>query len=421
MQSKKRRSFPLYLQILAGMAAGILIGYVGLLTGQKTLVENWIYPWGRIFIRLLQLIAIPLVFVSLVKGITGLNDVAKFSRMGLKTIAIYLLTTVFAVTVGISMGMLVKPGKLVDRSKLDLDGTGYHEVVEDKLNAAGQMQQRGPLAFLEDIVPENIIGAAASNANMLKVIFFAVFFAVAALSVAPAKVKPVAAFFDGVNDIILKMVDYIILIAPYGVAALMAGIVTGFDGETTIFSALAVYCVTVIIALLILIFVFYPLLVKLFTDIDVKRFITKMYPVQLFAFTTSSSAATLPVNLETVERELGIHEETASFVLPVGTTINMDGTSCYQAIAVLFIAQVLGIDLSLGQILIVLSMTVLSSIGTPAIPGGSYVILTMVLTSVGIPPEGLALILAVDRPLDMLRTAVNVTGDAAVAGMVDKH
>lgn len=216
------------------------------------------------------------------------------------------------------------------------------------------------------------------------------------------------------------MVDYIIRFAPWGVAALMAGLVTDFGGDASIFSALAVYALTVIGGMAVLIFVFYPSLIHFFTRIHIKDFIRAMYPVQLFAFSTSSSAATLPLTLETVERELKVSEEVSSFVLPVGTTINMDGTSCYQSIAILFIAQVLGIELSISQLLIIVAMTILSSIGTPAIPGGSYVILTMVLTSVGIPAEGLALILGIDRPLDMLRTAVNVTGDATVASMVDR-
>lgn len=226
--------------------------------------------------------------------------------------------------------------------------------------------------------------------------------------------------FDGLYEIILKMVDYIILFAPWGVLALMAGLVIDFSGDASIFSALAVYALTVIGGLLLLIFGLYTCMIHLFTKIKVKDFIKAIYPVQLFAFSTSSSAATLPLTMETIETKLGISKEVSSFVLPVGTTINMDGTSCYQSIAILFIAQVLGVDLSLQQILIIIFMTVLSSIGTPAIPGGSYVILTMVLTSVGIPAEGLALILGIDRPLDMLRTAVNVTGDAAVATIIDK-
>ncbi|MDR2384005.1 MAG: dicarboxylate/amino acid:cation symporter, partial [Prevotellaceae bacterium] len=252
------------------------------------------------------------------------------------------------------------------------------------------------------------------------VIFFALFFGLAALTISPAKIKPVVVLFDGLNDIILRMVDYIIYLAPYGVAALMAGLVTDFEGNISVFSALGVYALTAIVSLLILIFGFYPLLIRLFTKIKPRKFLKSIYPAQLFAFTTSSSAATLPVTMDVVEKKLGISQETASFVLPVGVTINMDGTSCYQAIAVVFIAQVLGIDLSVMQLFFIVALTVLSSIGTPGIPGGSFVILTMVLTSVGIPAEGLALIMGIDRPLDMLRTAVNVTGDTVTSAIVDK-
>jgi Na+/H+-dicarboxylate symporter len=235
-------------------------------------------------------------------------------------------------------------------------------------------------------------------------------------------VKPVIDFFDGMNDIILKMVGFIIQLAPIGVAALMAGLVTDFKGDASLFSALGVYALTVTAAMLIIMYAFYPLIIKLFSQqVHVKKFLRAMYPVQLFAFTTSSSAVTLPVTMKTVEEELKVSKEVSSFVLPVGVTVNMDGTSCYQAIAILFISQVLGVDLTFSQILTVLFMTILSSIGTPGIPGGTYVILAMVLTSIGIPAEGLALIIGVDRPLDMLRTAVNVTGDAAVACIIEKN
>ena len=255
---------------------------------------------------------------------------------------------------------------------------------------------------------------------MLQVIFFAVFFGIAALTLPKDKITPVIALFDGLNDIILRMVDYIVKFAPWGVAALMAGLVTDAGGDMSIFGALSVYALVVAAGMFFLLLGFYPLLVRLFTKMSIKKFIRAMYPVQLFAFTTSSSAATLPVTMEVVEKDLKVSQEVASFVLPVGVTINMDGTSCYQAISVLFIAQVLGIELALSQLLIIVLMTILSSIGTPGIPGGSYVVLTMVLTSVGIPAEGLALILGIDRPLDMLRTAVNVTGDATVAVIVDR-
>lgn len=417
---KKLLSLPLYLKILFGMIVGIIIGIVALqLNGGAPFIQNWIRPWGQLFIRLLQLIAIPLVFVSLVKGVTGLKDIATFSRLGVRTILIYIGTTAVAVMIGLSLGLLVKPGNLVDQSQIAHIQEDYEVVAAEKKLEAEKTQGEGPLSFLNDIVSNNIANAMADNSRMLQVIFFAIFFGVAALTVDKEKTKPVFKLFDGLNDIILRMVDYIIRLAPLGVAALMAGLVTDFGGDVSIFSALAVYALTVVVGLFIIMLFFYPMLIHFFTSFPVKRFVKAMYPVQLFAFTTSSSAVTLPLTMETVERDLKVSPETSSFVLPVGTTINMDGTSCYQAIAILFIAQVLGVDLGLQEILIILLMTILSSIGTPAIPGGSYVILTMVLTSVGIPAEGLALILGIDRPLDMLRTSVNVTGDAAVAVLVD--
>ncbi|MDR1584514.1 MAG: dicarboxylate/amino acid:cation symporter [Prevotellaceae bacterium] len=418
-KKNKQKGIPLYLQILIGMVAGIVIGIIALQVNGAQFIQNWIYPWGRIFIRLLQLIAIPLVFISLIKGVTGLKDISAVSRMGGKTIAIYFTTTVIAVLIGLSMGLLVKPGELVDKTQIAHIQEEYKSIVEEKQFLAEKKGEEGPLTFLDDIIPNNIFSAVGDNSKMLQVIFFALFFGLAALTVSPSKIKPIIVLFDGLNDIVLRMVDYIIYMAPYGVATLMAGLVTDFNGDISIFSALGVYTLTVIVSLLFIIFCFYPLLIRLFTKIKPRKFLKSIYPVQLFAFTTSSSAATLPVTMDVIEKKLGVSQETASFVLPVGVTINMDGTSCYQAIAILFIAQVLGIDLSVTQLLVIVALTVLSSIGTPGIPGGSFVIMTMVLTSVGIPAEGLALILGIDRPLDMLRTSVNVTGDTVTAAIVD--
>lgn len=417
---KERKSLPLYLQILAGMMIGILIGLVAIPLKGERFVHYWIVPWGQLFIRLLQLIAMPLIFVSLIKGIIGLESVKSFSRLGVKAIVLYLSTTVVAVILGLSIGLIAKPGNFADKAQIE-NLQGDHELfVAEKKQAAEETHERGPLGFLNDIIPNNIIDAASDNSGMLQVIFFAIFFAIAALAVPKEKTKTIIHFFNGLNEIIFRMVDYIIAFAPVGVTALMAGLVVTYGGEMSIFIALGVYALCVAGAMFVMAFLFYPLLMRLFSNTPVKKFLRAIYPVQLFAFTTSSSAATLPYTMRTVEKELGVSKETASFVLPVGTTVNMDGTSCYQAIAVLFIAQILGIDLSLQQILIVVGMTVLSSIGTPAIPGGSFVILTMVLTSVGIPAEGLALIIGIDRPLDMLRTAVNVTGDAVVSVIVDR-
>lgn len=417
---KSKFSIPLYLQILLGMIAGIILGIMALRFGGEKLVNDWIRPWGQVFIRLLQLIAVPLVFISLVKGVMGLQDISRFSKLGGRTILIYLCTTVVAVSIGLGLGTAIKPGNFFNKEKAAAMQANYRAVVIEKKEAAELVKDEGPLNFLNEIIPDNFVKATGDNRKMLQVIFFSVLFGIAALSIEKTKVAPVARLFDSLYDIILKMVDYIILFAPYGVTALMAGLVVDFSGDVSMFGALAVYAGTVVLGMALLMFGFYPLLIHLFSRVNIKKFVKSMYPVQLLAFTTSSSAATLPVTIETVEKDLGISNEVSSFVLPVGTTINMDGTSCYQAIAVLFIAQVIGIELSLSQLLTIVSMTVISSIGTPAIPGGSYVILTMVLSSVGIPAEGLALILGIDRPLDMLRTSVNVTGDATVAAMVAK-
>ena len=413
-------SIPLYIKILVGMIAGIATGMLFISFGQGEVVQLWIKPWGNIFIRMLQLIAVPLVLVSLIKGVTGIEDIRRFSQIGLKALLIYTSTTVCAILVGLALVLSVKPGNFVDAAVASQMKESYHNVVNEKMSAAELTSEQGPLSFLNDIVPDNLFAASSNNSKMLQVIFFAIFFGIAAISLPKEKTKVVLKVVDSLYDIILKMVDYIIRFAPYGVFALMAALVADNSSNFSIFAALGMYTLTVIAGLLLLIFVFYPLLVHLFTRIQTKHFIRSMYPVQLLAFTTSSSAATLPLNMETTERDLGISKEITSFVLPVGTTINMDGTSCYQAIAVVFIAQVMHIHLGWSELIAIVLLTTISSIGTPAIPGGSYVILTMVLSSVGIPADGLALILGVDRPLDMLRTSVNVTGDATVASIIDK-
>ncbi len=402
------------------MIAGIATGMLFISFGQGEVVQLWIKPWGNIFIRMLQLIAVPLVLVSLIKGVTGIEDIRRFSQIGLKALLIYMSTTVCAILVGLALVLSVKPGNFVDAAVASQMKESYQHVVNEKMSAAESTSEQGPLSFLNDIVPDNLFAASSNNSKMLQVIFFAIFFGIAAISLPKEKTKAVLKVVDSLYDIILKMVDYIIRFAPYGVFALMAALVADNSSNLSIFAALGMYTLTVIAGLLLLIFVFYPLLVHLFTRIQTKHFIRNMYPVQLLAFTTSSSAATLPLNMETTERDLGISKEITSFVLPVGTTINMDGTSCYQAIAVVFIAQVMHIHLGWSELIAIVLLTTISSIGTPAIPGGSYVILTMVLSSVGIPADGLALILGVDRPLDMLRTSVNVTGDATVASIIDK-
>ena len=416
MSNKSKIKIPVYLRIMIGMCVGIVAGLVALSINGQQFVTDWIKPWGQLFIRLLQLVAVPLVFVSLVKGVIGMSDIGKFSKMGLKTVGIYMVTTVVAILIGVALVSLVKPGRFFDAGQAGLLEETYSQTVNTVME---EQRKQGPLSFFEDIVPNNIISAIGDNRKMLQIIFFALMFGIAALSVGKEKIKPVIDLFNSLNDIILKMIDYVIRTAPYGVMALMAGLVVDTSGDMGLFSALAVYGATVVFGLLFLMLCFYPLLAKLFTQIPVKHFLKSVYPLQLLAFSTSSSSAVLPVTMDVGKNKLGVHEETCSFVMPLGATINMDGTSCFQAISIIFIAQVLGLDLSLAQILTIITMTTLSSIGTPGVPGGSYVVMTMVLTSVGIPAQGLALILGIDRPLDMLRTSVNVTGDLVVASIVD--
>jgi len=414
MSRSSKINIPVYLQILIGMFAGIAIGLIALKIGGQQVITDWVKPWGQIFVRLLQLIAVPLVFVSLVKGVIELSDISRLSKMGLKTVVIYTITTVVAILVGIVLVTTIKPGRFFDASQTIM--------LESSLGAAvmdNPTQQGRPLDFLFEIVPNNIFTAIGDNSKMLQIIFFALLFGIAALTVGKEKIKPVLKLFISLNDIILKMVDFIIKSAPFGVLALMAGVVVDSSGNARLFGALAVYAITVIIGLLFMMLVFYPLIIKFFTRISARRFMKEAYPLQLLAFSTSSSSAVLPVTMDIAQNKLGIHEEVCAFVMPTGTTINMDGTSCFQAISVIFIAQVLGLDLSLSQMLTIILMTTISSLGTPGIPGGSYVVMTMVLTSVGIPAQGLALILGIDRPLDMLRTSVNVTGDIVVAALVE--
>lgn len=416
----KRRKLPLYVKILAGMVLGVGIGFAAVAVNMGRVVTDWVAPFGTIFIRLLKLVAVPLVFLSLVKGISHLQDIRRLSRMGLKTLAIYIATTVAAILLGVGMASLIRPGSVFPVEQAEEFRATYGETLGDRSGDVTQLEESGPLQFLVDIVPDNLISAAGDNSRMLQIIFLAVLVGIAIVALPREKTKAVVDVIDGLNEIILKIIHYAMLFAPYGVLALMAELVVGFGGQAAIFGALGLYILTLVLSLGILIFLFYPLLLKLFTKTPLRKFFKAVAPAQLVAFSTSSSAATLPVTMEQVENELGVSKDTASFVLPVGATVNMDGTSCYQAVAVFFIAQVLGLEFTFTQILTIIVMTTISSIGTPGIPGGSIVILMMVLGSVGIPAEWLALILGVDRPLDMMRTVVNVTGDTVVATIVDE-
>ena len=400
------------------MVLGVLYGLLASKMGWVDFTNDWIKPWGKIFINLLKLIAVPLVFASLIKGVSSLSDISKLSRIGGKTIGIYLFTTVVAVTFGLLLVNIIQPGTSFSEEKRIELKEQYASNAASKIASAKDVKEDGPLQFIVDMVPSNFIQATGNNKNMLQVIFFAILFGIAMVMLPKEKTSVVKGFFDGVNDIILQIVDLIMLTAPYGVFALLGGLVVDFGGSAELFQALGIYSLSVVIGLLLMIMVVYPLILKSFTKLKYFDFFKGIAPAQMLAFSTSSSAATLPVTMERCEDHLGVSEEVSSFVLPLGATINMDGTSLYQAVAAVFIAQAFGYDLDLSQQLTIVLTSTLASIGAAAVPGAGMVMLVIVLSSIGIDPEGIALIFAVDRLLDMLRTVVNVTGDATVATVV---
>lgn len=413
------KKLALHWQILLGMVFGVLFAFILIqFTWGKDIIVDWIKPFGTIFINLLKLIAVPLILASLIKGISDLKDISKLSKMGGRTIGLYVLTTVIAVSIGLVIVNIIKPGSYISEQTRTELVSSYTADANSKIEAANKQSEVGPLQSLIDIVPDNIIKASADNGNMLQVIFFAVIFGIAMILLPEDKSKPVKDFFDSFNEIILKMIDIIMLFSPIGVFALLAAIVAE-SPSLDLFKALGMYGLTVILGL-ILVMSFYLLLVKLFTKKSPKFFINGISPAQLLAFSTSSSAATLPVTMESTVDNLGVDDEVASFVLPIGATINMDGTSLYQAVAAVFIAQSFGMDLSLATQLGIIVTATLASIGSAAVPGAGMVMLVIVLAQAGIPEAGLALIFAIDRPLDMCRTTVNVTGDAAVSMIVAK-
>nr|WP_298789891.1 dicarboxylate/amino acid:cation symporter [uncultured Allomuricauda sp.] len=419
------RKLELHWKILIGMLLGLIFGFVMTgVDGGETFVSNWIKPLGTIFVKLLKLIAIPLILASLVKGISDLKDISKFRNIGLRTIGIYMCTTIVAIVLGLLLVNIVQPGDGISEETIAklTDTYASDSGVTSKLETAAQQKSVGPLQFLEDMVPDNAVAAMSNNKLMLQVIFFTIFLGISLLLVGEDRAKPLKVFFDSLNDVVLKMVDLIMLVAPYAVFALLASVVVS-SGDPELLIALLKYSGVVIAGLLLLI-VFYGILVAVFAKKNPLWFLKQMSPAQLLAFSTSSSAATLPVTMERVEEHIGVDKEVTSFVLPVGATINMDGTSLYQGVAAVFIAQALAFDLPLSAQLTIVLTALLASIGTAAVPGAGMVMLVIVLESVGFPPEkfaiGLALIFAVDRPLDMFRTVINVTGDATVSMLVAK-
>lgn len=413
------RKLALHWQIVIGMVLGVALALVlNNFSWGSGFIANWIKPFGNIFINSLKLIAVPLILGSLIKGVSDLKDISKLSKMGFKTIGFYIGTTILAVTIGLVTVNIIKPGKSIsEETRMELLDS-YAGEAEAKKEVAEMQREAGPLQALEDVVPENIFGAAAENSNMLQVIFFSIFFGVALILIPPDIAAPVKSFFDGFNEVILKMVDIIMMAAPIGVFALLAGLVSEAP-SSELFVALGVYAFNVLLGLALLL-VLQALLVWIFTKRNPIYFMKAMAPAHLLGFSTSSSAATLPVTMERVEDYLGVRREVSSFVLPIGATINMDGTSLYQAVAAVFIAQAFGLDLSIGAQLGIIATATLASIGSAAVPGAGMVMLVIVLAQAGIPEAGLALIFAIDRPLDMCRTVININGDAMVSVVIAK-
>ncbi|MBS2211715.1 dicarboxylate/amino acid:cation symporter [Carboxylicivirga mesophila] len=456
------KKLALHWKIIIGLFLGIIWAVLSGFFGWSEFTTNWLAPWGRIFINLLKLIAIPLVLFSIIGGIVGLGDPKHLGRMGIRTLVLYLSTTVIAVSLGLLIVNVAKPGTWMDETVRKENRIAYElwaqqegeevhddinmladpvnsdliaevakrrgfdedENVQSRLKQAESQKDSGPLTFIEDMVPDNVFKAMTDNGSMLKVIFFALFFGIALLFVPNDKAQPVIAVVNGLSEVFLKMVDLIMKGAPFFVFALMAGIVSEMAGDNPakifeLFKGLTWYSLSVLGGLLLMAFVIYPTVMRVFVKrLSFKGFLKGISPAQMLAFSTSSSAATLPVTLECVEENLEVDPKVSSFVLPIGATVNMDGTSLYQAVAVIFLAQMHMIDLDLAQQLTIILTATLASIGSAAIPSAGLVMLMIVLSSVGLNPAWIGIILPVDRILDMVRTVVNVTGDATVATVI---
>ncbi len=418
------KKLPLHTKILIGMVMGLALGLIAIqFEGLSSFTLDYIKPFGTIFIRALKMVAVPLVLASLIIGVANIGDISKLSRMGGKTLAIFIITTIISITIGLSLVAVIKPGHKLPEDTRQKLMTLYDANAESKINVATEVKTRGPLQPLVDMVPDNIFLASTQNSRMLQVVFFALLVGIALLQTPKEKGATVLLFFNGLNEVIIKIVQYIMMIAPYGVFALIASLIIEISGDNPdkaweLLYALLWYAITVILGLFIMMSVIYPILIKYFSGIKYMDFFKGIRPAMLLGFSTSSSTATLPVTMERVEKHLGVSEEVSSFVLPLGATINMNGTSLYQGVSAIFIAQAMGLALPLSsQLMIVLTAT-LAAIGTAGVPGAGLVMLVIVLEAVGIPAAGIALIMAPERILDMIRTMVNITGDASVSVVV---
>ena len=414
----------LHWKIIIGLLLGVVYGIASAINGWTEFTSNFVSPFGTIFLNLLKLIAVPLVVSSLITGVASLSDTRKLSRIGMKTILLYIGTTAVAVSIGLILVNLLEPGSAIPDSYQETLSNEYIEKAADKKSAADSVQKnRGPLQPLVDMVPSNIFSAASNNSNMLQVVFISIIFGISLIGIDRKFSKPVLDFLEGINQLIIKLVEMIMYFAPYGVFALIAKTISSVSGDisqiSSILSALLFYMGVVIAGLFMHMSITYISILKIFTNISLKHFFKSIGPVQLVAFSTSSSGATLPVTMKRCEKDLGVSEEISSFVLPLGATINMDGTALYQGVAAVFIAQAVGMDLNFADQFTIVATAVLASIGTAAVPGAGIIMLVIILEAINVPSEGIALILGVDRILDMIRTTTNVTGDATIACAMD--
>lgn len=461
----KKKGLALHWKIIIGLVLGVIWALAASFLGLSEFTLKWIDPFGVIFINLLKLIAVPLVLFSIISGIAGMGDASTLGKVGAKTLGLYLITTVLAVSVGLMVVNIIAPGKTVNqetrldnRIKYELwaqengikikDAICYSCLPENrakteeiarelqtevtdpsiiaKISDAQDVKEDGPLQPLIDMIPDNVFLSLSDNGLMLQVIIFAIFFGICILFLPQDVTAPVRNFAISINEVFLKMVDIVMKAAPYFVFALLAGTISKIAGDNPdkiveIFKGLGWYSLCVVLGLAIMLFGVYPVAVNLFVrKMSYKEFMKGMGAAQTLAFSTSSSAATLPVTFECVEENLKVDPKISSFVLPIGATVNMDGTSLYQAVAVVFLAQFHLIDLDLSQQLVIVLTAILASIGTAAVPSAGLVMLIIVLESVGLNPAWIAIIFPIDRILDMCRTIINVTGDAAVSVLVAK-
>ncbi len=450
----------LHWQVLIGLAIGVLYAWLSIQFGWNEFTIDYIKPFGDIFINILKLIAVPLVLFSIISGVSSLGDPAKLGRLGIKTVITYLLTTMTAVVVGLLLVNLFQPGARVSEDLLESNRIRYelwrdangievlddinllteprleskveeitgesvqmNDWVMDKLTKAERTKSSGPLQPLVDVVPTNIFRALA-DMSMLQIIFFAVFFGVVLVGLPKETSAPLTRAVEALNEVFVQMVWIVMKAMPLFVFALMAGQIVNAAGSDPemfrqLLEYLLQYSLVVVLGLAFMVFLFYPSLVAILVQkLGYRKFMRGMRDAQITAFSTSSSVATLPVTMDCVRNRIGVSERTTSFVLPIGATVNMDGTSLYQAVAVVSLAQFHMVDLSLAQQAVIVLTATLASIGAAAVPSAGLVLMIIVLESVGLNPAWIALIFPVDRILDMCRTVVNVTGDGAVSTLI---